>query len=243
MKISGHTDLQDFKRLDGSTLKIIAVIAMLIDHIGVFVLSGLPQMCVPLFSHFAVSLPLYRCARMIGRIAFPIYCFLITEGYIHTHNRVKYGRNLLIFAVLSEIPWNYAFSGGLFYEKQNVFFTLFFGYLAICCIERFKNDKLIQIVSVVGLFLLSMYFKADYGVRGFLVIIIMYMLRNSNLVKSVVCVGILDEGLTFFTPFIFIGAYNGKRGFIKSGFLKYAFYAFYPLHILILGLIKWQFLK
>lgn len=126
--------------LSGSTLKMLAMAIMLIDHTASFLLRHYPPAIAPWFQIGSTTYSLYRVMRDVGRSAFPIFCFLLVEGFLHTHNRFKYGRNLLIFACISEIPWNFAQNGTLLYpDKQNVFFTLFLGYLAFCLVERFEK--------------------------------------------------------------------------------------------------------
>ena len=120
-----------FQILSGSMLKLIACIAMLIDHTGAIILSRYQPALMNLFYINGKGISAYRIVRDIGRCAFPIFCFLIVEGFLHTHDRRKYGQNLLLFALISEIPWNFMFANTWHYaDKQNVFFTLFLGYLA-----------------------------------------------------------------------------------------------------------------
>ena len=99
-----------FQILSGSMLKLLACIAMLIDHTGAIILSHYPPALTELFYINGKGITFYRIVRDIGRCAFPIFCFLIVEGFLHTHDRRKYGRNLLLFALISEIPWNFMFS-------------------------------------------------------------------------------------------------------------------------------------
>ncbi len=211
---------------------------MLIDHIAVFLLPYTSLRDCVLFNLLGKEIGLIYLMRWIGRIAFPIYAFLITEGYIHTHNKLKYGRNLLLFALISEIPWNYAHTLSLTYRNQNVFFTLFLGFLGICCFEKFSHNRVLQIVSVLGLFFVSLFAKLDYGVTGYSLILTMYILRNSKLIMTVASLAITDTELQAFPAMVAVGLYNGKRGFIRSKPLKYAFYIFYPAHLLILGIIR-----
>ena len=115
-----------FQILSGSMLKLIACIAMLIDHTGAIILSRYQPALMNLFYINGKGISAYRIVRDIGRCAFPIFCFLIVEGFLHTHDRRKYGQNLLLFALISEIPWNFMFANTWHYaDKQNVFFTLF----------------------------------------------------------------------------------------------------------------------
>lgn len=238
MQNSKNKSLERFKVIDGSFLKIIAVITMLIDHISMFLLVYMPQSEIVIFKVLNKEYTLYYLMRLIGRSAFPIYAFLITEGYIHTSNRFKYGRNLLIFAFVSELPWNYVHTLSFRFSEQNVFFTLFLGYLGVCLYEKFSENQLLRVFSVLGIFLLTFVVRADYGAKGYALIFLFYALRQSNLLKIVCGPLVLGEGIKPLPAFIPISMYNGKRGFIKAKPLKYAFYVFYPLHLLIIGIIK-----
>ena len=116
---------------------------------------------------------------MWGGLPFPSSVILLVEGFLHTHDRFKYGRNLLIFACISEIPWNFAQNGTLlFADKQNVFFTLFLGYLAFCLIDRFKENPTMQLVTMLVLLAVSYYLKADYGYKGYVFLLIMFWLHQ-----------------------------------------------------------------
>ena len=174
----------------------------------------------------------------IGRTAFPIFAFLITEGFTHTHDRKKYGLNLLIFALISEIPWNLARSGDFFYHRQNVFFTLFLGYLGICAIEYFKTNRKHMGGTLLLLFCSSLLLKADYGAFGFGFIILLYLLKSNKILMAVIGSCVLPSRWIGGMAFIPILMYNGKRGFAKSKWTKYAFYIFYPLHLMILFICR-----
>ena len=111
--------------LNGFTLKWIAMLTMLIDHTGM------------------VLFPQYRIFRIVGRLAFPIYCFLLVEGAVHTSNWKKYVSRLILFALISEIPFDLARSGQIVAaDAQNVFFTLSFGLLAVIILKEQKTDLL-----------------------------------------------------------------------------------------------------
>lgn len=224
--------------LTGSHLKIIAIITMAIDHTAAFLLSKAEWANIELFTYGKHEIDIFIILRCIGRIAFPIFAFLIVEGFNHTHNRIKYGRNLFIFAILSEIPWNLVHSGSLFYPTQNVFFTLFLGYLGLCAIDNFKADKVKLCIILVILLALSVILKSDYGCSGYGFILMIYALQSNRVIMATVGSCMLSSRWIAGTSFIPILMYNGKRGFIKGNILKYAFYIFYPAHLLIIYFIK-----
>ncbi len=237
------TGTQKWKILSGSSLKLIAMLFMLIDHIALFLLYDCDQMLAPLFVIGTKEITAYYILRTIGRTVFPLYCFLLCEGFAYTKSRKKYAANLLIFAIISELPWNFIHTGTLFYGRQNIFFTLLLGCLALYVLEQFKDRKVIQVLGVLGLFIISYFFKADYGYMGFIAIIAMYMLRENAISRALVCTCLFSEKFRSGLAFIPIALYNGKRGFIHGKVGKYVCYAFYPIHILILALIRIFILK
>ncbi len=208
--------------INGFTLKWIAMASMLIDHMG------------------AILFPQYIQLRIVGRLAFPIYCFLLAEGAVHTSNIRKYELRLLLFACLSEAPFDMAFWGGLTLEHQNVFFTLFLGAVVI---EQFKAHE--ERWFGIGAFLLACplaeYMNTDYGAKGVLFILCFYLFRQFAFVKQAVFASLnyaLAQGgvqvYACFAAFPML-LYNGRRG----PRMKYFFYVFYPAHLLILYLIKY----
>ncbi len=221
----------------GSALKVIAVISMLIDHIGFIFLK--PDAFV-LLSVFGKQITLYWVMRFIGRMAFPIFAFLLVEGVRYTRNRFRYGLNLCIFALLSEVPWDLLFYGKWFtFQKQNVFFTLLLGYIAICLYEKFKGRFVLQAGVLAGLFAVAVVLRADYSYAGYVFILLVYALQNHRLIQALVAAsGLLPFGIKPVIAYVPLMLYNGKRGFIHGKVLKYAFYAFYPLHMLALFLIR-----
>ena len=224
-----------YRVLSGSALKLIALVTMLIDHIAVVLMKN--SRIVLLRTGWG-TLTLYTLMRKIGRISFPIYCFLLVEGFLHTRDRKKYGKNLLLFALISEIPWNLEHTGTLHYPVQNVFFTLFLGYAGLCCIEELKERPREQLISLIALMLVGMNLNADYGIGGFAFILVMYLLREQKILQAVVGTCIESGGWAAGLAFIPINLYNGKRGFVRGKAMKYLFYAAYPLHILILYFVK-----
>ena len=227
---------EKFHILNGSVLKLIAVITMLIDHIAASLMVRNP---IPLFTLFGKQITLYFVMRLIGRLAFPIYAFLIAEGFLHTRSRIRYGVSLLAFALLSEIPWDLNHFGVLWYAKsQNVFFTLFLGYVAIWLYEGLKEKRALQVCSVLAVLVSSLLLHADYGITGVCFILLMHALREHELLRAAIGVGVLSSKWKAGLAFIPLALYNGKRGFIKGPVWKYAFYVFYPAHLLILYFIK-----
>ena len=228
-----------YKILSGSVLKCIALFTMIVDHVGLHLLrnSG-----IVLLYTSAGPLELFTLMRKVGRLAFPIYCFLLVEGFLHTHDRRKYGLNLLAFALISEIPWNLEHTGALYCPSQNVFFTLFLGYAGMCCIEELKERPLEQLISLIALVLVAMNLKADYGIGGFAFILVMYLLREQKILQAIVGTCIESGGWAAGLAFIPINLYNGQRGFIQGKVMKYLFYAAYPVHIMIIYLMKKKFI-
>ena len=231
---------ENWKILSGSALKLLAIFSMLVDHLAAFLWAGQPWCMAPLFSIGTHPISAYTLMRMFGRIAFPLFAFLIVEGFIHTSSRKRYGIRLLAFAIISEIPWNLVHTGTLLYPGQNVFFTLFLGYLGLCSIERFTGSKLVW--SLIGLLAVSVLLRADYGCVGYGFILLLYALRNQEIVRAIIGCCVLGGRWIAGIAFIPIAMYNGERGFIKGKAGKYFFYLFYPLHLLVIYFLRQQLL-
>ena len=227
-----------YRCLSGSGLKILAIVTMLIDHIG----ATFPRSTASVILHIGQKrLMLYTVMRFIGRLSFPIFAFLLVEGFLHTHDREHYGIRLAVFALISELPWNLLHADAWRYETQNVFFTLLLGYLGVCLVEKIQKEggKDPRTVFLLILsFAVSSVLKADYGSSGYGFILMLYLLRGQPLFQAVVGACFLTSrwqaGLAFFP----IGLYNGKRGFLQGKILSILFYAIYPVHMLILYWIK-----
>ncbi|MDE6706653.1 MAG: conjugal transfer protein TraX [Oscillospiraceae bacterium] len=229
-----------YKIFSGSMLKLLACITMLIDHVSHVLLIHIP-VCTEVFfeiKNYHIQFSIYMIGRYIGRIAFPIYAFLLTEGFQHTHNKKKYALNLLLFALISEIPWNLEHTGKIYYENQNVFFTLLLGLLCIICYETYKNHKINLLASLSGLSIIALLAKADYGFRGMAFLFLMYLLRKQKIPQAVIGTSMLSYPVAAGLAFLPIYCYNHKRGFIQGNFAKYCFYAFYPVHMFLLYLMK-----
>lgn len=223
----------NFKIFSGSMLKLIAVLAMLTDHFGAVFYNEFSFMTSPIFG---TSITLYYILRKIGRLSFPIFCFLAVEGFIHTKNRKKYGASMLIFALISEIPFDLCFMKTYFdFSYQNVFFTLFLGFSVMCILEYVKDDILKFGLALVPVFA-AYFLRVDYGMVGVLLIAMLYILKDKRPLAALIAYPFLTGGYAAWCAFLPINMYNEKRGFIKGKYLKYAFYIFYPLHLLLLAI-------
>ena len=191
--------------------------------------------------------------NLIGRIAFPIFAFQLVVVYTHTIIR------LIMFAFISQIPFMLFLSTYTNEFLLNIFFTFLFGILAIYIYDKLKDKKygkLMGVLSVILIAIIAYFIKVDYGAFGIILIFIFYLLKNN---KPLMCISFyilcfikyLIYTLTnptlniyylliytcTFLSIIFILLYNGKQG----EKIKYFFYIFYPLHLIILYIIKMVF--
>ena len=231
--------MQRIQFLNGFHLKLIAICTMLIDHMGYTLFPGVMWL------------------RCVGRVAFPIFCFLIAGGCVYTHDRKKYAARLLVFALLSEIPYNLMNSGMIWdpYD-QNVLWTLLTGALVCWLIDwALKKCTPLSFVltgaAMVAAYWLLEAFRTDYGGWGMLLVAAFYGVHRA---PSGAVVKMIAQafGLAFFSLGVMGGylsielwslvslapiwLYNGQRGFSHKA-VQYGFYAFYPVHILVLSLI------
>jgi hypothetical protein len=234
------TSLSQLKVFSGSALKLIACMSMLSDHLAKFYFYRFQWANMVWFTLGDKSISLLQVMLMFGRFAFPIFVFLLVEGFENTKNKRRYGLSLLVLAVLSEIPYNLMNGNSLLLPKQNVMFTLLLGYLAMCSLDYFKNKPVISLVLLVVMFLISRYMYADYRTAGFVFILLMYGLRKEPIIKTVASPVLFPMKLMVFLSLVLTCLYNGKRGFIQSPFLKYCFYAFYPVHMLVIYFLARQ---
>lgn len=211
----------------GSVLKIIAIVSMVIDHCAYFLMEN--------------DTLLYDAMRCVGRIAFPVFAFLVAEGFDYTHNRKRYFSQLLAFAVISEVPW-YLLNGAD--GTHNVMFTLALDVVALAILEKLKENGILCGVAILSIAYLATWSGVDYEWRGILMIIVFNLLRNQN-DNLPVPYGRMIQILCTFPLMMHYGSigamlaciviflYDGTRGFIKGNVAKYGFYAFYPLHLLL----------
>ena len=243
-------ELREKRGLPGSVLKWIAIVTMLIDHVAVVLVYGWAK-----YRHAwgvgIESLNFYYVLRGIGRLGFPLFCFLLAEGFVHTRSRWKYLLRLFVFALISEIPFDLAFNGAwIEFGSQNVFFTLSLGLLAIMLWDRLTQGGedcppwrgLAAILCAIALGAAAHYMETDYGAMGVALILVMYLLRDRPWTRDLVAGGVLAAMIPFGSHWIeLLGVlafplfhlYNGQRGRQS----KYFFYVFYPAHLLLLALI------
>lgn len=220
--------------LSGTTLKWIAVISMLIDHTAEILINHNTALTDPIWAQ------IYVLMRGIGRIAFPIYAFLLVEGFLHTRDVKKYLARMLTFAVVSEIPFDLAvFHTPFYWGYQNVFFTLFLGLLALAGESVVHQSsgmfagaglwkQAFVLILCVGT---AQLINCDYGAFGVFFIILLYMTRYDKKTQTVLGAISLIWELPGILAFIPIRLYNGTRGRCGN---RYFFYAFYPAHLLAL---------
>ena len=222
-------------------LKYIALLSMVIDHAAVIFRTQLPDAA-------------YLTMRCMGRISFPVFCFTLVEGFFHSSNQNRYLTRLALFAVLSEIPFDLALKGTFWniihhhsiqtvmdWSAQNVFFTLLFGFLGLCLLERLAlapESRRSSAALLLLLLLVTLVFRADYGSSGFGFILLLYLLRTRPLSRAVVGSCFLSSGWKAGLAFVPIAFYNGKRGFLKGRAASLCFYAIYPLQMLIFYIIR-----
>lgn len=203
--------------LSGFQLKCIAILSMALDHTG------------------AVLFPQEIWLRCAGRLAFPIFCFLIVEGFVHTHDVYRYMARLGVFALISEIPYDLAFRGVcLEFAYQNVFFTLLIGIamMKLLSVTRLWPEKAAILILAMWL---AVVLRTDYNFRGILLIFMLYVFREQKFLAAaagslwnLLYTGTIQRyGVFSAVPMLL---YNGKPG----RRMKYFFYIFYPAHLLIL---------
>lgn len=231
------------------SLHILAMAAMLCDHLWGTVIPGNDWL------------------TCIGRLSFPIFAFLLAEGYFHTGNLKKYLRRLFLFALISEIPFNLAMGSRLFYPiHQNVLWTFLMAMGLIHWNEKVKAQHLwkrvlVGCASICLGYIGGIITFTDFYHAGVLTVLVFYFFRGRRwwcCLGQLLCLWYINfemlGGLSYqvflfgrihFIPqqgfallaLIPIWLYRGKQGF-RSKWLQYSYYAFYPLHLLLLGFLK-----
>lgn len=214
-------------------LRLLALLSMLADHTG---LALFPRVSV------------FRC---VGRLAFPLYCFLLVQGYIHTRDVRAYARRLLLLAILSEIPFDLLIFGRVSCTvEQNVLFSLLLGLAAVWVVDRFISEPAKAALATLLVFMLSMLARVSYGWLGVALCLWFYKLRRSRVrqalcilpIEGVYCLSLALSGVEQSWVLVSLCAmlsavpvllYNGKPG-LRNRLISFLFYAAYPLHIVAL---------
>lgn len=231
-----ENELKKFQCLSGSTLKLIAIVSMLIDHIGAVIVAN--------YFSFATDISkvdmIYKTCRIVGRTAFPLFCFFAAEGFLHTKNRLKYIIRVSIFAFLSEPAFDIAFNGSVFdMLQQNVMFTIALALIGLyfydIILEKFDGViyKIIAIIPIAAASFVAYLLKTDYSYAGVIAITVIYVFRDSRIwgfFLGMLVLAFSFKGIQIFAIFAVIPVlfYNGKKGLN----IKYFFYLFYPLHLI-----------
>lgn len=218
--------------LSQELLKLIACVTMLIDHIG--------------YAFF----PKTEFLRVIGRIAFPLYCFLLCQGIMHTKRPWRYILRFCIILILAEIPFDLLFFDKITFDHQNVMFTLLLGLIMGLCIRRIPQLPL-KLLCIIPFTFAAEYLKSDYGAYGILVIALFLFSQSTSHPRLVEFVGLYMLGNSFINAYITllgfrvsyqvlallamlpICLYNGKKA-TTSPLVKWGLNLFYPLHLVVL---------
>lgn len=202
---------------------------MLIDHI-----------CVAFFSDVFFA-GIIR--DTIGRMAFPLFAFMLCDGFFHTKSKKNYLLNLFIFALISEVPYDLMFSGRIInIYDQNTIFTLFLSLLMLVIIDRFEGRLYIQLLLAAVFCAIGYFSHIDYSFYGIASIAIIYFFKfiPPHLACGFSCLPLLvgykaSGAFLACIPLFFYNKLPGK----KSPAIKYGFYLFYPVHLIIILLIRY----
>lgn len=208
-------------------LKIVAIISMFADHLSYALPERVPAL------------------NAVGRIAFPLFAFQLAQGCRHTRNFNAFALRLAIFAIISQYPFSLLMrmTGGS-QATLNIFFTLFIGAILIRAYMIIPCKPAALIAVVLGSCVADL-INTDYGAWGVLLIFVLFLAGDNKLhqVLAVLLMAVIKYSNTFIvsgvvqanpvaflTSLLFIIMFNGQKG---PG-LKYAFYVFYPAHLLLL---------
>lgn len=241
------------KIFSGFALKWIAMISMVVDHFGSIIMDGVlsPYKSADGAILFTADMPFFirnsfvvkNICEIIGSIAFPIFCFLIVEGFLHTKSKLNYGILVGAFALVSEVPFNIAHVGKLFSPKlQNVMFTLCIGIFVLIVINLIENKMkakmapriILTVLTIAAGMGLAFAVRGEYVFLGVLAISFLYILRGGWWqMFGFAPLLLVSPWILLAVPFALF--YSGKRG--KGS--KYFFYIFYPAHFLVFAGVAW----
>ena len=233
-----HEKLKKFQFLNGAQLKYIAFLSMLIDHTN-------NALITPMLDGKGLLLHVFNLFSILGRIAFPIFIFFIVEGFFKKSSRKRYLITLLAFGMISEVPFD-MFTSKTFFSPywNNMMFTLALCLITIWMIDSLKekiSNKIVwHIVSIVVVAICSavaMALSLDYDYHAIIVAYLFYIFYDRPVLGAALgYLSIIKELYSFF-GFGIVLTYNGERG----RQYKWFNYLFYPVHILILGMLRFYF--
>lgn len=231
--------LDKIKILSGAQLKYIAFLSMLIDHTNKALIY--PILNEGILQHIS------NLFDIIGRIAFPLFAFFVVEGFFKTRNRKKYLTNLFVFAVISEVPFDMFLTSTFFNMRaNNVLFTLALSLITIWIIDILKNKLenkppilwyLVSVVVIIISCFISMQFGLDYEHHSIIIVYLFYIFYNKPVVGCALAYLSIITEVWSILGFGLVLTYNGERG--KQN--KIINYWFYPVHLLILGILRMYF--
>lgn len=240
--------------LSGFSLKWIAIITMLIDHTAAtLVWSYYLDLRQSFSPDAALWYDIYIWMRRIGRMAFPLFCFVLVEGFVHTRSRSKYALRLLAFGIVAEVPYDYALHTSISWTSElNIMFTLLLAFCALWLADvvgsKLKlpwwGTSLLTVATVAGAaWLANGPLDVSYHAYGIILIGALYLARNHRFVQFLLgCAATVwycedhNSWLQMYAAagLACIALYNGQRG---RG-MKWFFYLFYPVHLAVLGLLN-----
>ncbi|MFE4711775.1 TraX family protein [Paenibacillus sp. NPDC056722] len=204
-------------------MQILAMVTMLIDHIG------------------AIFFPGEMTWRYIGRIAFPIYCYALVQGHIHTSSRSKYVLRLLFIALLAQIPYNLALNPG----GWNVVFTLLLSVLVLVVLDKLPSPWL-GVPVVAAAVLLMEYYPLDYNAYGLLLVLIFRYTRSHGLVLAHLALNIFY--LFYYGWLIQMASLVPTLAIVYAPAIwttlqrrrvpRWVWWSFYPVHLAVLALVR-----
>ncbi len=223
--------------LNGAQLKYMAFLSMLLDHVN-------NSMITPYLDGKGPLLHVSNVLSILGRVAFPLFMFFLVEGFFKTRSRKKYLINLLIFALLSEVPFDLFTSRELFNKNwNNIMFTLALSLITIWIVDEMKGrlakkSKALwygaSVLVVAAMCAVAMFFSLDYDYHAIIVAYLFYLFYEKPLYGAALGYLSIIKELYSVLGFAATLTYNGERG--KQ--YKWLNYAFYPVHLLILGLLR-----
>ena len=214
-------------RVSGSGLKVLAVVLMTVDHAAAVLMPGDGVAALAL--------------RILGRMAFPLFAFLLVEGYLHTRSLLRYACAMAVTALLSEVPYDLAFSGTPWNPaSQGIMSELLFALLALAAEDRIpRRGPALLVVAALAVTAEALHFS--YGAGGIALTFMLRHMKDSLAGRALLTACLLPQGAAAAIAVLPMAAYDGTRGFIRSRTVQYLFYAYYPLHLAALwALARWS---